>query len=141
MGHGARQKLEAKDDIEASIEHLEQVGSRGWFEDDDDFQVRCDLALQDAKAAYSASKAGGGARKKATKGYVGPPKLPQNSNNVFSFGKPGKSSASSAGGWSGQSAPMGMKQKAAVSRVNAKGGAEKKMSSFAAAFDSDSDSD
>jgi len=62
------QTLEQKGDLEEAVLRLEH-GSRGWFEDDHDFEARCAYELREAKAAYkgkqgkgSNSKAAGGAR-------------------------------------------------------------------------------
>ena len=120
-----------------------QVGSRGWFEDDEDFSTRVAAGVREARAAYAASKRGGTKGKKsAPKKYVGPAKLPHNTANVFdSFGKKKAAASSWSAAGSGHSAPASMKLKSAVSRVNAKETGSRKANAFASAFDSDSDSD
>jgi molybdopterin converting factor small subunit len=114
--------LEEKSDIEASIAGLE-AASRGWFEEDDDFQARCALEAKEAKAKYSAKVKAAGAKK----GGGG-------SGLSGKSGTAGKSGASSAGGWS----TVGIAKKSGSSG----GGAKKPAAGgFAAAFGNDSDSD
>ena len=113
--------LEEKSDIEAAIAGFE-AASRGWFEEDEDFQARCALEAKEAKAKYSAKVKATGAKKGGGSGLSG------------KSGTAGKSGASGAGGWS----TVGVAKKSGSSG----GGAKKSAAGgFAAAFGNDSDSD
>lgn len=57
-------QLEPKFDIEANVASLEQA-SRGWFDDDDDFKLSCEMEAKAAKAKYAA-KMKPAAKKKPT---------------------------------------------------------------------------
>lgn len=112
--------LEPKPDIEASIAGLEQA-SRGWFEEDEEFKMRCDYEERQARSKFLAKKKTASATKKSTTG---------------SSARSGSSSNSSIGAWSTAGA---VKKKSSTSSSSSqpKGGA----GGFAAAFATDFDSD
>jgi hypothetical protein len=118
--------LSAKDEIEEAIAALEQA-SRGWFEDDEDFQRRCKVEEKEAKVKYNAKAKGEAAKKKVAPG-AGTHK------NITS-----RASSTSTANRELWSAPLG-KNKAATSSYASIGVKKPVTSNFAAAFDN-SDSD
>ena len=123
--------IEEKSDIENDIAHLESV-SRGWFEDEADFILKCKIEEKEAKSRYNAKlkalagkKSGGSASSGILSGNRGTQKSSSS----------GGSSSSGAGGWSS----IGVKKPTNTSSIGVKKVAS---SGFAAAFgggDSDSD--
>lgn len=126
------QTLSEKPEIEAAVTELEKA-SRGWFEADDDFAVKCAFEAKEAAAKYKArlktlaqkkgalgsSKGVGGKSGGGTQKIVG-----------------GSSSSSSSAAWSS----IGVKKP--VSQVpRASGGAGKPSGGFAAAFGNESEDD
>ena len=123
--------IEEKSDLEADIAHLENA-SRGWFEDEADFLLKCKIEEKESKARYAAKikaqagkKGGGSASAGILSGRTGTQKSSGSSSHTSS------SSSMGVGSW----ASIGVK-KASVP-VNRSSAAAK--SGFAAAFDSDSD--
>ena len=123
--------IEEKSDIETDIAHLESV-SRGWFEDEADFLLKCKVEEKEAKSRYNAKlkaqagKKGGGS---ASSGILSGNRGTQKSSSS------GSSSSVGAGGWSS----IGVKKPTNTSSIGVKKVAS---SGFAAAFgggDSDSD--
>jgi hypothetical protein len=121
--------IEEKSDLEADIAHLENA-SRGWFEDEADFLLKCKIEEKEAKARYAAKvkaqagkKGGGSASAGILSGRTGTQKSSGSSS--------GSSSSMGAGSW----ASIGVKKTSAP--VGKSAAAAK--SGFAAAFDSDSD--
>ena len=115
-------------EIEEKVSQLETV-SRGWWEDDADFQAKCKQEEKEAKVKYNAKvKALAGKKGTGLSGKAG----------TGTQGKTGGSSSSSGssygGGWSTAST-AGCKKTATSGAKKAVGG------SFAAAFGADSDSD
>jgi len=100
--------LEEKSEIENKIIELENL-SRGWFEDEKDFQIKCDLDIQESKVKA--------AKLAATK-------------KTSSTSSTSKSNNSSSG-WS----TIGTNKKSNVNKSTTK----KVSSLYAAAFDDDSD--
>lgn len=103
--------LEQKSDIEEKINCLENA-SRGWFEDEEDFQSKIEIEIKEAKAKYDS-------KTKAAPKYKNKPVV--------------KASGSSSSGWA--SAPAKSSRNAsyqAVKNIN---------SGFSSAFGADSDSD
>lgn len=97
-------QLEPKADLESEIKELEGA-CRGWFEEEEVFQERCNQVEKEAKAKYKAKKAAGGDAKKAgsssgaKSGTVG--KMPmKGSTNAWSTvtKKPGMGSSGSSTG-------------------------------------------
>lgn len=109
--------LEEKPDIEEQILQM-QNASRGWFEDDADFNAMCEAEEREAKKKFKA-KVDASKSKNVNKGKV-------------SSGTSGKSSA--AGGWMTTSRGG---SKTAVSSTST----QSTRNGFAAAFGGDSDSD
>lgn len=56
--------LEPKIDIEENIAALEQA-SKGWFDDEEDFQLSCEYEAKEAKAKYAAKNKAAAAKKKS----------------------------------------------------------------------------
>ena len=120
--------IEEKSDLEADIAHLENA-SRGWFEDEADFLLKCKIEEKEAKARYAAKvkaqagkKGGGSASAGILSGRTGTQKSTGSSSGSSSMG---------AGSW----ASIGVKKTSAP--VGKSAAAAK--SGFAAAFDTDSD--
>lgn len=121
--------LEEKSDIEANILHLENA-SRGWFEDEKDFLLKCKIEEKEAKLRYNTKLKAQANKKSGGSGSSGI--LNSNSRGTQKSGPMSGSTSSSIGGWSN----IGVK------KAPAPGAAVKKTTSsgFAAAFgDSDSD--
>jgi hypothetical protein len=123
--------IEEKSDLEADIAHLENA-SRGWFEDEADFLLKCKIEEKEAKARYAAKvkaqagkKGGGSASAGILSGRTGTQKSSGSSSHSSG------SSSMGAGSW----ASIGVKKTSAP--VGKSAAAAK--SGFAAAFDSDSD--
>lgn len=113
--------LEPKADIEANIAGLEQA-SRGWFDNEEDFQLSCDSEAKAAKAAFAAKNKAATAKKKAS-----------------SSGTSGSGTARPAarsGGGSMAWETIGVKKKVAAPAPKAK-----TAGSYAAAFGGGDDSD
>jgi molybdopterin converting factor small subunit len=124
--------LEEKSDIEANIVSYENA-SRGWFEEEADFLLKCKIEEREAKIRYNAKvkaqagkKGGGGS---SSSGILSGRTGTQNKGSSSSSG----SSTSSAGGWSS----IGVKKAPSSAPVQKKAAG----SSFSAAFGNDSDSD
>lgn len=117
--------IEEKSDIETDITLLENA-SRGWFEDEADFQLKCKIEEKEAKARYAA-------KVKAQAGKGGGQKSASSGASKTTTQRSSSSNSVGPGGWSS----IGVK-KAAPSGPS---GAKKASSSgFAAAFgDEDSD--
>ena len=112
--------LEGKDEIEASILQLE-MASKGWFEDQNDFDEKCKLEEKEAKSKYTAKLKAAEKKKASSKAGSG------------TQGRVG--SSSSASSWS----TVATKKKPAATSAGIRktsGG-----SGFASAFGDDSDSD
>ena len=123
--------IEEKSDIETDIAHLENA-SRGWFEDEADFLLKCKIEEKEAKSRYNAKikaqagKKGGGS---ASAGILSGNRGTQKTSTSGSSGQ----SSVGAGGWSS----IGVKKTTNTSSIGVKKTAS---SGFAAAFgDSDSD--
>lgn len=123
--------LEEKSDIEANIVSYENA-SRGWFEEEADFLLKCKIEEREAKIRYNAKikaqagkKGGGGS---SSSGILSGRTGTQNKGSSSSG-----SSTSSAGGWSS----IGVKKAPPSAPVQKKAAG----SSFSAAFGNDSDSD
>ena len=118
--------IEEKSDIETDIALLENA-SRGWFEDEADFQLKCKIEEKESKARYNAKlkaqagKKGGGS---ASSGILSGNKGTQKSSS---------STSSSVAGWSS----IGVRKTTNTSTI----GVKKATTGFAAAFGNDSDSD
>lgn len=114
-------QLELKTDLEAEIKAL-QIESRGWFQEDEDFQERCAAVEAAAKAKYKA-KSAADAKKKPSSGSAGAGTQ--------------KAGVRSTGGLSGGWSTVGTKKAGGVSYASA---AKKTGSSaFGALGDSDDD--
>lgn len=107
--------LEEKPELEAQILEY-QRRSKGWFEDEPDFEERCQFEENEAKKAYRAKKAAADAKKGGTKSAGG------------TVGK----QSSSASAWSTVAKKPGSTGTVSKTTKTSKSG-------FAAAFDSDSD--
>jgi hypothetical protein len=116
--------IEEKSDIETDIALLENA-SRGWFEEEADFVLKCKIEEKEAKARYAAkvkAQAGkGGGQKSSSSGASKTSSTQRSSSSV------------GPGGWSS----IGVKKAAPAGSSGAKKTAS---SGFAAAFgDEDSD--
>ena len=112
--------LEQKGDIEESIIQLENA-SRCWFEDEEEFKLRCAVEAKEAKLKYNAFLKAQAAKK------------PSGGGGGKSTGTQGRSASSSSSSW----AVAGTGYKKASSSG---GGTKKASGGFAAAF-ADDDSD
>lgn len=135
--------LEEKGDIEAAIAQCEQA-SKGWFEEEEDFRIKCALELKEAKIKYnnrvkkssggggsSSHSSGGSGAKKGTNKITGP----NVGRSTAASSGPTSLSGIGGGGWSTVKKPSGT-----TNSVNKKGPATN--SGFAAAFGgSDSEDD
>ena len=122
--------IEEKSDIETDIALLENA-SRGWFEDEDDFVLKCKIEVKEAKSRYAAKVKAQAGKKGGGSSSAGV--LSGKTGTQRSSSSAGSSSASSAGGW----ASIGVKKAAPAGSSGAK---KVSSSGFAAAFgDSDSD--
>lgn len=109
--------LEEKMDIEAEIKALEQ-SSRGWFEDEEEFNERCRFEEKEARAAYKVKVSD-----------------PKNKSGAKSNSAPSAGKAGSSNSWSTVA-----KKPSGFSSAAPKPATKKPSSTFAAAFDgSDSD--
>eukprot|EP01038_Epipyxis_sp_PR26KG_P006451 gene6451-8873_t len=118
--------LEGKAEIEEEIKAYEQ-SSRGWFEEESDFIALCAYEEKQAKTKYTTKlKAHQGTKKSSSSGSSGS-KAPVKGTYVPIVG------ATNVAGWS--TAP----KKSVQSSRPVTGVTKKPASSFAAAFDSDSD--
>jgi len=109
-------KIEAKSELEMQISQLE-AASRGWFEDQEDFDQKCHVEEKEAKTKYTAKVKAAEKKKPSGKGGT--------------QGKMG-SSSSSSGAWS----TVTPKKKSSVSVP-----VKKTTANSFSAFGSDSDSD
>mmetsp|Transcript_18382 Transcript_18382/g.30807 ORF Transcript_18382/g.30807 Transcript_18382/m.30807 type:complete len:464 (+) Transcript_18382:108-1499(+) len=126
--------LESKGDIEEAIRGLEYA-SRGWFQDEEDFQAMCEMEERAARATYAGKKKG------ATSASGG--KKSSSSLGTSKMSSSGGRTGSSSSGWATASNAKKSVGGKSGGGVATGGGAKKSgtgMSSFAAAF-ADSDSD
>jgi len=111
-------ELAVKEELEEEVFNLEEA-SRGWFEDDDDFQLRVDASRKKGAVASGAKATGSKAKKAA-------PRAPAKSTNWLT-----------PGGLASKQAALGKKTAKKNKGTRSDGG-----SAFAAMMmDSDSDSD
>ena len=117
-----------RSEIEEKVNQLETV-SRGWWEEDADFQAKCKQEEKDAKIKYNAKvKALAGKKGTGLSGKAG----------TGTQGKMGGSSSSSGSSYGGGWSTAGT---AACKKPTTSGAKKVTGASFAAAFGADSDSD
>lgn len=118
--------IEEKSDIETDIAHLEHA-SRGWFEDDADFLLKCKIEEKESKSRYNAKlKAQAGKKGGGGGGSSGPLSGNRGTQKTSTSGSTGSTVWSS----------IGVKKPTNTSSIGVKKAAT---TGFAAAFGDDSD--